>query len=342
MLRNCNLLEIFIQKHFKLVLVLPKKFAYSTIILIGVKPIYKNVFINLLWRWRMIEKGVILCGGLGTRFLPITKSVAKEMLPIIDRPVVDYIVDEAVNSGIKDILIIISPNKDCIKEYYKENKELTKKLLDTGKSEYAEIVQAISKKANISFEVQYVPKGSGDALLIAQKFVDNKPFALMLGDDVIYNDENPVIGQLAKVFEKYQRTVLGVQRRQPPEILRYGVIDVLSQKEDTVYEMKGILEKPALKDLTSDLATLGRYILTPEIFDILKETPLGINNELQLTDGINLLAKRDGAYAYVFDGRRYDMGNKLGSLEAITEYALRDKEHGEAYKQYLLELVKRI
>ena len=218
----------------------------------------------------MIKKGVILCGGLGTRFLPITKAVAKEMLPIIDRPVLDYIVDEAVNSGIKEILIIISPNKDSIKEYYKENAQLIKKLTETGKKEYADIINAISQKADISFDVQYVPKGSGDALLIAEKFVNNEPFALMLGDDVIYNDKDPVIGQLARVYDRYKKTVLGVQRRQPPEILRYGVIDVLSQKEDTVYEMKGILEKPSLEQLTSDLATLGRYILTPEIFEILK------------------------------------------------------------------------
>ena len=290
----------------------------------------------------MIKKGVILCGGLGTRFLPITKAVAKEMLPIIDRPVVDYIVDEAVSSGIKDILIIISPNKDSLKEYYNENKQLVEKLVSTGKKEYADIVEAISKKANISFDVQYIPKGSGDALLIAEKFVNGEPFALMLGDDVIYNDDNPVIGQLARVYDKYHKTVLGVQRRSVPEIFRYGVIDVLSQKEDTVYEMNGILEKPTLEQLTSDLATLGRYILTPEIFDILKATPLGNNNELQLTDGINLLTKRDGAFAYVFDGRRYDMGNKLGSLEAITEYALRDKEHGKAYKEYLLDLIEKI
>ena len=241
----------------------------------------------------MIKKGVILCGGLGTRFLPITKAVAKEMLPIIDRPVVDYIVDEAVSSGIKEILIIISPNKDSLKEYYKDNTPLINKLMETGKKEYADIVQAISKKADIRFDVQYIPKGSGDALLIAEKFVNGEPFALMLGDDVIYNDKHPVIGQLAKVYNKYHKTVLGVQRRQPPEILRYGVIDVLSQKEDTVYEMKGILEKPSLKQLTSDLATLGRYIITPEIFEILRNTPLGNNNELQLTDGINLLAKRD-------------------------------------------------
>ena len=289
----------------------------------------------------MIKKGVILCGGLGTRFLPITKAVAKEMLPIIDRPVVDYIVDEAVSSGIKDILIIISP-KDSLKEYYNKNEQLVEKLVSTGKKEYADIVEAISKKANISFDVQYIPKGSGDALLIAEKFVNGEPFALMLGDDVIYNDDNPVIGQLARVYDKYHKTVLGVQRRSVPEIFRYGVIDVLSQKEDTVYEMNGILEKPTLEQLTSDLATLGRYILTPEIFDILKATPLGNNNELQLTDGINLLTKRDGAFAYVFDGRRYDMGNKLGSLEAITEYALRDKEHGKAYKEYLLDLIEKI
>ncbi|HEY8423767.1 MAG TPA: UTP--glucose-1-phosphate uridylyltransferase [Clostridia bacterium] len=291
----------------------------------------------------MIKKCVILCGGLGTRFLPITKAVPKEMLPIIDRPVVDYIVDEAVNSGIKDILIIISPNKDCIKEYYNPNPELYQKLIETGKPDYAEIIDAISKKANISFDVQYIPKGSGDALLIAQDFIKGEPFALMLGDDVIYNAQNPVINQLAKVYEKYQKSVLGVQRRQPPEIFRYGVIDVKEQLEDNVYSMKGVLEKPSsAEELRSDLATLGRYILTPEIFDVLKVTPLGINNELQLTDGINILAKQSGALAYVFEGRRYDMGNKLGSLEAITEYALRDNELGKAYKEYLKKLVNEL
>ena len=291
----------------------------------------------------MVTKGVILCGGLGTRFLPITKAVPKEMLPIIDRPVVDYIVDEAVNSGIKEILIIISPNKDCIKEYYQPNPELYQKLMESGKYDYARVIDQIPKKAKISFDVQYIPKGSGDALLIAQEFVGGEPFALMLGDDVMYNDQNPVIKQLISVYEKYQKTVLGVQRRTPPEIFRYGVIDVLTQLEPDVYDMKGILEKPSsAEDLTSDLATLGRYIITPEIFEILKRTPLGINNELQLTDGLNLLAKQSGALAYVFEGRRYDMGNKLGSLEAITEYALRDQELGQAYKEYLKELLKNI
>ncbi|HEY8443741.1 MAG TPA: UTP--glucose-1-phosphate uridylyltransferase [Clostridia bacterium] len=291
----------------------------------------------------MIKKGVILCGGLGTRFLPITKAVPKEMLPIIDRPVVDYIVDEAVSSGITDIMIIISPNKDCIKEYYQPNPELSQKLKESGKHEYARIIDAISQKANISFDVQYVPKGSGDALLIAQEFVGGEPFALMLGDDVIYNDAEPVAKQLINVYQKYQKPVLGVQRRQPPEIFRYGVIDVLQQLEDDVYSMKGIMEKPTSVDqLTSDLATLGRYVLTPKIFEVLKKTPLGLNNELQLTDGINILAKQSGAIAYVFKGRRYDMGNKLGSLEAITEYALRDAEFGKAYRDYLIELMKNI
>lgn len=289
----------------------------------------------------MVKKAVILCGGLGTRFLPITKAVPKEMLPIIDRPVVDYIVDEAVNSGIKDILIIISPNKDCIKEYYQPNRELSDKLRSGGKNDYADIIDAISQKANISFDVQYTPKGSGDALLIAQDFVGGEPFVLMLGDDVIYNDQYPVAKQLIDCYQKYQKTVLGVQRRQPPEIFRYGVIDAIEQLEENAYSMKGILEKPSSVDqLTSDLAALGRYVLTPEIFDVLKETPLGLNNELQLTDGINILAKQSGAIACVFEGRRYDMGNKLGSLEAITEYALRNEEFGQAYKEYLLDLLK--
>lgn len=288
----------------------------------------------------MITKGVILCGGLGTRFLPITKAVAKEMLPIIDKPVVDYIVDEAVSSGIKDILIIISPNKDSIREYYRENQDLTDKLMLGGKPEYAQIINQLSHKANITFEVQQIPKGSGDALLLAEKFTAGEPFALMLGDDVIYNDRNPVIGQLSQVYAQYNKTVLGVQRRQPPEILRYGVIDVLSQEKADIYNMRGILEKPALKDLTSDLATLGRYIITSEIFEILRATPLGHNGELQLTDGINTLAKKLGAIAYVFDGRRYDMGNKLSSLEAITEYALRNEEFCEPFKKYLFDLIK--
>ncbi|HEY8423755.1 MAG TPA: sugar phosphate nucleotidyltransferase, partial [Clostridia bacterium] len=170
-----------------------------------------------------------------------------------------------------------------------------------------------------------------------------EPFVLMLGDDVIYNDQYPVAKQLIDCYQKYQKTVLGVQRRQPPEIFRYGVIDAIEQLEENAYSMKGILEKPSSVDqLTSDLAALGRYILTPEIFEILKKTPLGINNELQLTDGINILAKQYGAVAYAFEGRRYDMGNKLGSLEAITEYALRDSEFGNKYKEFLLNLVKKI
>lgn len=289
-----------------------------------------------------IKKAVIPCGGIGTRFMPITKAVAKEMLPIIDRPVLDYIVDEIVSAGIEEILLIISPSKDIIKKYYSQDEELVNLMLSSGKNELAKMIKDISTKAKISYAVQQVPKGSGDAVLLAENFANGEPFALLLGDDIIYNEKSPAIAQLCKVYEKYEKTVLGVQRRQVPDILKYGVINPLRQEEESVYSIKGILEKPQEKDLTSDLACLGRYVISPKIFDVLKETPIGKNNELQLTDGLNILCQQEGGYAYIFEGIRYDMGDKMESLKAITEYALRDKNFGEEYKKYLIELVKNI
>lgn len=288
----------------------------------------------------MIKKAVIPCGGLGTRFLPITKGVAKEMLPIIDRPVLDILVDEAAASGIEEILIIISPNKGMIKEYFRHDEELINHLIAVKRPEYADIIRRVTSRVKISFEVQQVANGSGDAMLLAEKFCADEPFVLMLGDDVMVNDEYPVTAQLIDVYNKYRKTVLGVQRRALPEILRYGVIDVLSQEDDSVYSMRGILEKPKAEELTSDLCTLGRYVITPEIFQVLKNTPFAANGELQLTDGLNILCKKLGSYAYVFDGVRYDMGDKFGSLTAITEFALKDKALGSQFRDYIKNLAK--
>lgn len=285
-----------------------------------------------------ITKAVIPCGGLGTRFLPFTKAVAKEMMPIIDKPCLDYIVDELVSSGITDIMLIVSPGKEVIGNYYSANDTLNERLRESGKEEILANLARIERKANFTYAVQERPDGSGYAMLLAEKFCGDDPFVVALGDDMMHADV-PVARQLMDTYEKYGKTVFGVQRRKVPEILRYGVIDVDRQLSDSEYLMKSILEKPKVEELTSDLASLGRYVVAPGVFDVLRETPIGKGNELQFTDGLNNLTKKKGGVARVFEGVRYDIGDKFGTLQAITEYALRDPVLGAEYRAYLENLI---
>lgn len=288
-----------------------------------------------------ITKAVIPCGGLGTRFLPITKAVAKEILPIIDKPCIDYIVDELVESGIEEILIILSPGKEIFKQYYSPSPKLYERLSSTGKQAETDKLKVLDTKAKISFVYQEEPKGSGDALLKAEKFCAGEPFALALGDDIMYNDGDPVTKQVINVFEKHNKAVLGVQFRELPEILRYGVIDKDEDLGSRTVSIKQILEKPKAEKLTSNLATLGRYVMTPEIFDYIRNTPIAKNGELQLTDSINLMARDGKVVAYDFIGRRYDMGDKQGSIEAQIEYGLRNPLLSEGLKEYLKQLMSK-
>ncbi|MCL2848069.1 MAG: UTP--glucose-1-phosphate uridylyltransferase [Firmicutes bacterium] len=287
-----------------------------------------------------ITKAVILCGGLGTRFLPITKSVPKEMLPVIDTPVLGHIIAEAIDSGITDILIVLSPGKEAIERYFLDAPILEKKLLDSKNFEALEALKKITSGANFNFVVQKSPLGSGDAVLHAEKFCSGEPFVLALGDDLIYNKDNPVCGQLIKAYQKKGASILGVQSVLTDDIIKYGVADTggVTLDEDKCAKMRGIVEKPPLDRLPSRLAALGRYILTPDIFDTIKTTLVAKNGELQLTDSINAMARNGNFYAYDFIGKRYDMGDKFGSVCAIVDYALRDEVFGERFREYLCSI----
>ena len=284
-----------------------------------------------------VKKAVIPCAGFGTRFLPFTKAVPKELLPIVDTPALQFAVEECVDAGIKDILVIISPQKESIKEYFGDSEVLSKYLKDAGKIEEYNLVQYIAQRANISFAVQTVMKGSGDALFYAEKFVNGEPFAVLFGDDVIYTGEKKgVTKQLVDAYINTGATILGVQQM-PEEILRRCGVMIPESTDGKLTKINGIIEKPK-NEIPSNLCSLGRFILKANIFDQLRETPNGIGGELFLTDAISLLAKKEPVYCYEFDGHRYDLGNKLGFLEATVEYALRDPKLGERFKSYLNDL----
>lgn len=287
-----------------------------------------------------ITKAVIPCGGLGTRFLPITKAVPKEILPVIDTPVLGYIVSEAIDSGITDIMIVLGRGKESIRNYFTPNSELIEHLESVGKKEYADILRKINRGANIVFAVQEKPLGSGDAILKAESFTGSDAFALAWGDDLMYS-EKPVMGQLMSAYGKFGSTVLGVKYWAGDDIVKYGVADV-GESDGRAYKCRGIVEKPPLDKIPSRLAALGRYILTPDVYDGIRRTAPGHGGELQLTDTLNAMCKNGNVYAYDFEGIRYDMGDKFGSVQAIIEYALRSEEFGEKTKNYLKGLAKEL
>ncbi len=286
----------------------------------------------------MISKAVIPCGGMGTRFLPITKALPKELLPIIDKPCLAYIADELVDSGISEIMIITAPGKTAIEKYFKFDAELEDTLMKAGKIKEAESLRKISQRAEISFVCQMEPKGGGDAIYLARDFVGKNAFALALGDDLVYSPDNPATRQLAEAYERTHKTIIGVQEWLTDDIVNYGVADIDSS-DGRLHKCKIIKEKPPLNELPSRLACLGRYIITSDIFDILRTQKPGRNNEIQLTDALNSLCLTEGAYVYEFEGRRYDMGDKFGALTANVEFGLRS-EFGARFKDYLSDLIK--
>lgn len=285
-----------------------------------------------------ITKAVIPCGGMGTRFLPITKAVPKEILPIVDTPVLGYIVEEAIDSGITDILIVINKSKEAIRKYFAPAPELEEKLLASGKTAYAEMLKRIYSRANIGFAYQDKPLGSADAVYCAKSFTGDDPFCLAWGDDLIVG-EKPVMGQLAAAYEKYRSPILGVQYFAGDDIVKYGVA-AISSSEGRAHKCEGIVEKPALKDIPSRLTSLGRYVLDKRVYGEIERTPQGLHGEYQLTDTLNAMCKTSGVYAYEFEGKRYDMGDKLGAVQATVEFALKSQEFGERFKEYIIELSK--
>ncbi|MBO1686790.1 MULTISPECIES: UTP--glucose-1-phosphate uridylyltransferase GalU [Clostridium] len=283
---------------------------------------------------KKIRKAIIPAAGLGTRFLPATKAQPKEMLPIVDKPTIQYIIEEAVASGIEEILIITGRNKKCIEDHFDKSVELEMELEKNNKNELLELVQDISDMVDIHYIRQKEPRGLGHAIRCAKAFVGNEPFAILLGDDIVYNNQKPCLKQLIECYNEYKTSILGVQTVDKEDVSKYGIVDGILI-EDRVCKVKGLVEKPSVDEAPSNTAILGRYIVTPKIFDILDNTKPGKGNEIQLTDALLELIKEEAMYAYNFEGKRYDVGDKLGFLEATVEYALRKPEIRDDFINYL-------
>ena len=280
-----------------------------------------------------VKKAIIPAAGLGTRFLPATKAQPKEMLPIVDKPTIQYIIEEAIASGIEEILIITGRNKKCIEDHFDKSIELEMELEKAGKSDLLELVRDISDMVDIHYIRQKEPKGLGHAIHCAKTFVGNEPFAVLLGDDVVHS-EVPCLKQLIDCFDEYKTTILGVQTVPEENVSKYGIVDGI-HIEDRVYKVKDLVEKPSVEDAPSNIAILGRYIITPQIFEILENTAPGKGGEIQLTDAVKTLISQEAMYAYNFEGKRYDVGDKLGFLQATIEYALRKPELKDQFIEYL-------
>jgi UTP--glucose-1-phosphate uridylyltransferase len=285
-----------------------------------------------------VKKAIIPAAGLGTRFLPATKAMPKEMLPIVDKPTVQYIVEEAIASGIEDIIIVTGKGKRAIEDHFDHAFELEDNLYKKRKLDLLEKVRE-SAQVDIHYIRQKEPKGLGHAIWCARKFIGDEPFAVLLGDDIV-QAETPCLKQLMDVFEQYNASVIGVQPVSMDETERYGIIDPLRQ-DGRLYEVKGLVEKPKKEEAPSNVAIMGRYILTPEIFKHLDKQEQGAGGEIQLTDAIQKLNGTQNVYAYVFEGTRYDVGEKLGFIKTTIEMALRREDLGEELRNYLRELVER-
>lgn len=280
-----------------------------------------------------VRKAIIPAAGLGTRFLPATKAQPKEMLPIVDKPTIQYIIEEAVASGIEEILIITGRNKKCIEDHFDKSIELEMELEKNHKEDLLELVRGISDMVDIHYIRQKEPKGLGHAILCARAFVGNEPFAVLLGDDVV-DSEVPCLKQLMDCYKEYKTSILGVQTVAHEDVNKYGIVDGI-HIEDRVYKVKKLVEKPSIDEAPSNVAILGRYIITPQIFDVLQNTKPGKGGEIQLTDALQTLIENEAMYAYNFEGRRYDVGDKLGFLQATVEYALKREELREPFIKYL-------
>lgn len=284
-----------------------------------------------------VKKAIIPAAGLGTRFLPATKAQPKEMLPIVDKPTLQYIIEEAVESGIEEILIITGRNKKSIEDHFDKSVELELVLEEKGKYDLLEEVRQISDMVNIHYIRQKEPKGLGHAIYCAKSFIGNEPFAVLLGDDIVYA-EKPCLKQMIETYEVYNTTILGVQEVNREDVNKYGIIDGI-HIEDRVFKVKGLVEKPSVLEAPSNVAILGRYIINPAIFSILENTAPGKGGEIQLTDALKELAQGEEIYAYYFEGKRYDVGDKQGFLQATVEFALRRDDLREEFLQYLVKVI---
>ncbi len=287
-----------------------------------------------------VRKAVIPAAGFGTRFLPATKAVPKEMLPIVDKPTIQYIAEEAIKAGITELLIVTSRGKEALMNHFDKAFELEAVLERDGKEEMLKAVREVSDKIDVHFIRQQEQKGLGHAVLYAKSFVAGEPFAVMLGDDVVVS-EKPCIGQLIEQYEKYGSTILGVQKVGMEHVSKYGIVDAHSVGE-RVYKLQGMVEKPKMEEAPSDIAVLGRYIITPAVFDCLEKTPKGAGGEIQLTDALVMLAETEDIYAYDFEGKRYDIGNKQGFLQATVDFALSRPDLRSDFMKFLKQTVKNL
>lgn len=287
-----------------------------------------------------VRKAIIPAAGLGTRFLPATKALPKEMLPIVDKPTIQFIVEEAKASGIEDILIVTGKNKQAIENHFDSNPELEQDLEKTGKSELLKLTQGITNLGvNLYYTRQPHPAGLGDAVYRTRSFVAGEPFVIMLGDDLM-KDKVPLTKQLINDYDKTHASTIAVMKVPHKEVSKYGVIAPDGKIADDLYNVKSFVEKPDVDKAPSDLAIIGRYLLTPEIFDILEHQKPCRGGEVQLTDAIDTMNKTQRVFAQVFKGQRFDVGNKEGYLETSIQYGLKHPETRDALRKYIKELSK--
>ena len=285
-----------------------------------------------------LRKAVFPAAGLGTRFLPATKAQPKEMLPLVDKPIIQYVIEEAVAAGLTNIIIVTGRGKNAIEDHFDVSYELEKLLLERGKTDLLEQVRAVSNMINVSYLRQGEQLGLGHAVLMARDLVGDEPFAVMLGDDIIDNPV-PCMKQMIDVFDRHGGPVIAVQQVPRSEISAYGVIDGVPEGDSgRVYRIHDMVEKPRAEEAPSDLAIIGRYILTPDIFEALDRTPRDKGGEIQLTNGLRALKEQRPLYGYRFEGVRHDAGNKLGFLKATVEFALKRPDLGEEFRAYLKSL----
>jgi UTP--glucose-1-phosphate uridylyltransferase len=289
---------------------------------------------------KKVRKAIIPAAGLGTRFLPATKAMPKEMLPIVDKPTIQYIVEEAIASGIEDIIIVTGKGKRAIEDHFDNAPELEQALLEKKKYDLLEQVRHSANLVDIHYIRQKSPKGLGHAVWCARKFIGDEPFAVLLGDDIV-QAEKPCLGQLIEQYERTGCSVIGVQPVPDEETHRYGIIEPW-ERIGNLYQVKRFVEKPPRGTAPSNLAIMGRYVLTPEIFDFLEKQEAGAGGEIQLTDAIQKLNEKQPVYAYSFSGKRYDVGEKLGFVKTTIEFALQNEELREDLIAFLRDIVKKL
>lgn len=288
-------------------------------------------------KMKKVTKAVIPAAGFGTRFLPATKAVPKEMIPIVDTPTIQYIVEEAVESGIKDLLIVTGRGKDAIMNHFDRSFELETILEREQKEELLREVRKVSDMLDVHFIRQKEQKGLGNAVYYAKEFAAGEPIAVLLGDDVVVNPKKPCLKQMIEKYEELGSSILGVQTVKHSDVSKYGIVDG-EEVGDRTYKVSGLVEKPKPENAPTDVAILGRYIITPSIFECIERTPKGAGGEIQLTDALALLGEKEDIYAYDFIGNRYDVGNKLGFLKATVEFALSRDDLKDEFSSYLKTL----